>query len=222
MHMPISRSLALVSALFVAGCNAPGERDPATPPLDYFCARGLDFMDIFEINLSAGTGLFAAAAVEPVRAGFGYYDASKFGMQGRSCGVWEEDRKELCLVLSNLGWWRKQPCTGNGYLFDPDEFRRAHYMPDASEPGRKPFYEEWGWTTRLEDWERPWLDVNVEAHVLFIGVDVGISVQDTFDFVLGIFGVDTISHDDFAAEPELETEPATRSGPPISRPPLTD
>ncbi|MBL8768375.1 MAG: hypothetical protein JNL94_13455, partial [Planctomycetes bacterium] len=70
--------------------------------------------------------------------------------------------------------------------------------------------------------ERPWLDVNVEAHVLFIGVDVGISVQDTFDFVLGIFGVDTISHDDFAAEPELETEPATRSGPPISRPPLTD
>lgn len=222
MHMPFLRTLALSSALLVTGCNAPGERDPATPPLDYLTARGLDFMDILELNVSAGTGLFVAAAVEPVRAGFGYYDASKFGMQGRSCGTWEEDRKELCLVLSNLEWWRKEPCCGNGYLFDPNEFRRAHYMPDASEPGRKPFYGEWGWTTRFEDWERPWLDVNVEAHLLFVGVDVGISLQDTLDFALGIFGVDTISHDDFAAEIVTETAPAERSGPSLSRPPLTD
>ncbi len=217
MRRPLS-GIVLPSLLLVAsGCNAPGARDQSTPELGYFCARGMDFLDILEFNVGAGTGLHASAGVEPIRVGLGGYKSTKAGMMGRSIGTWDESRNELFIGLHDLVCWEKRPCYGNGYLFTHDETHRRNVLPDADETERPTFYEDWGWATRYEDWEKPWLDVSAEVHLLFVGVDAGFSIQETLDFLLGIFGVDSVSHDDHEPVPEdyAGEEIATESTPVI-------
>lgn len=195
-------ALALVaSTLLTTGCNAPGARDPAAGRLSYPAARAYDFMDMFELNVGAGTGLHVAAAVEPIRVGYGYTEACRMGMMGRAAGVWDESRQELFVGLHDLLTWEKSPCCGTPFLFDPDAL---HYANDTREPEnytRVPFYSNWGWITRYEDWEKEWLDVAVEAHLLFVSLDVGFSPQEMVDFVLGLAGVDCVSQDDYQANP---------------------
>jgi len=204
----------LIVALLLAsaaplGCNARGPRSPDVPELGYFSARGYDFVDMFEFNLGAGPGLFAAAEVTPIRAALGWTDTSRIGFMGRAGGTWEEYRAEIIEILH----WHKKPCYGNGYLFTEETIHRTNFLtgidvreshdtrPILSNTKRMPFYEEWGWTTRYQDWERPWMDVDVEATIIFFSVDVAVSPQEIGDFLLGIFGVDAISHDDKIAVP---------------------
>ena len=212
MTRPAFAPAALLFAL--AACNAPGPRDESAPPLPYLEARGADLLDVFEFDVGAGTGLFAAAAVEPVRVGYGWYASRKLGLMGRAVGSWREERRELFVGLHDLLRWRKEPAFGNGWLFTPDEIHRSSADPGADETGfHRAFYKEWGWTTRIEDIERPWLDVNAELHLFFVGIDVGFSPQELADFLFGWFGVDAISQDDRRAAPEDVVEPvADESG----------
>lgn len=196
----------LLTSLFVtlAGCNAPGPRSsPPSNPLGYLPARGADLMDLFELNVGAGTGLFVGAAVEPIRFGGGKYDASKLGMDGRCVGTWEEQREEIFMIHA-INWWRKQPLAGNAYLFDPEAMRRFNPSRAPDDFTRPRFYEPWGWVLRMNDWEKPWLDVGVEANLIFFNLDVGFSPQETVDFLLGIFTVDVVSRDDYCAVPVEE------------------
>lgn len=203
----VSFALVACALLSAAGCNAPGKRAGDTAPLEYWPARGYDFMDMFWLNVSAGPGLHAAAAVEPVRIGFGTYEASKAGMMGRAFGTWEEERDEFWLGLHDLLCWCKKPCCGNRYLWTPEVIHRHSHVRESSDNTRLRFYEKWNWTTRYEDWEKPWLDLTLQAHLLYVGLDLGFSVQQAADFVLGLFTVDAVSHDDFAAKTEgLEYE----------------
>src|SRR5690606_11463791 len=90
-------ALAAALLLATAGCNAPGARSQDVPELGYLQARSADLLDLFELNVGAGTGLHFAVALEPIRVSYGHYEASKFGMQGRSVGTWDETRSELFL-----------------------------------------------------------------------------------------------------------------------------
>ncbi len=206
------RRTALVIASFVCllycstGCNAPDSRSPDVPKLSYGQARAFDLMDILEINVSAGVGLLATVAVEPIKVGYGYYQASKAGMMGRAAGTWDECRKEVFVGLHHLNAWHKRPCRGNGFLFTPEALHRRHWQRDPNDTTRLRFYEEWGWTTRYEDIENHWLDVSAEVHLLFVGLNVCLSPQELFDFLLGLCTVDSVSHDDREAVPEGVTE----------------
>lgn len=193
----IVRPVVAATLLFTAiGCNAPGERDHVEK-LSYPAARGFDFLDMFEMNVAGGVGLHAALEITPIRVTYGYYDVTKMGTMGRSCGVWDEVRKEAFVAHTFL-YWQKQPCVGNGFLFDPDELHRECKHRDADDHSRRRFYEAWDWTTRYEDWERPWLDLGIEAHALFVGAELGFSPQECADFFLGLVMVDSVSHDDWA------------------------
>ncbi|MFG0319454.1 MAG: hypothetical protein ACF8XB_19445 [Planctomycetota bacterium JB042] len=200
---PPLRAAALAAGLLLPafGCNAPGPRSQDVPELGYLEARGADLLDIFELNVGAGTGLHFAAAVEPIRVSYGHYEASKFGMQGRSVGTWDETRSELFVGLHQLLCWEKTPCWGNGFLFTPEELHRHSHERDQNEYDHLRFYQAWGWTTRYEDWEKPWMDVGVELFLFCFGVEVGVSPHETCDFLLGLFAVDAASHDDHAAVP---------------------
>jgi len=206
-------------SLAAAGCNAPGARSGDTPELNYFAARGLDLMDILELNVGAGTGLLASVAVEPIKVGYGYYQSSKFGMMGRACGTWDECRNELFIGLHHLNSWHKRPCFGNSFLFTEEALHRGNRLRDPEDHSRMRFYEEWGWVTRFEDHEKHWLDVGAELHLLFLGVDATFSIQETFDFVLGIFTVDAISHDDYESKVEDVLTEDFRSNPKRDLPP---
>ena len=202
------RPLLVTAALFAVGCNAPGERSHEAGPLSYPAARGFDFLDIFEMNVAAGVGLHAALEVTPIRIAYGYYDATKFGMMGRSFGTWEELRKDFWVIHTFL-YWTKEPCWGDAYLFDPEELRRFCQQRDPDDHSPLRFYDRWCWTTRYEDWERPWLDLVIEAHPLFVGAEIAVSPQELADFFLGIFKIDTISHDDW--------KPAPRDAAPVAK-----
>ncbi len=215
------RSVAMATALFAAaGCNAPLEREHDAGKLSYPAARAYDFMDMFEVNLAGGVGLHAAAEITPIRVSYGYFDVTKMGTMGRSFGIWDELRKEFFFIHSFM-YWQKQPCFGNRYMFDPDELHRINSSRNEDDHSRYRFYETWGWTTRYEDWERPWLDLVLEAHLLFVGAELGFSLQECADFALGIICVDTVSHDDWNPTPSPD-EPVSIIGqgaPPTFRPP---
>jgi hypothetical protein len=216
MHRQRIPSVAplLVSALLAAGtlgCNARGPRSPDVPELGYFSARGYDLMDVVELNLGAGTGLHAAAEVAPARVAYGWTDTSRAGLMGRGIGSWDEYRAEM-FVGQGLLHWHKDPCRGNAYLFTEETIHRMNFESFPREPGdkatpvldrnkRATFYEQWGWTTSYQDWERPWADVTAETTLIFVSVDVAVSPQELFDFLFGIFGVDAISHDDHVPMP---------------------
>ncbi len=218
------RSFFLAATLGIAavGCNAPLERTHSNGHLSYAAARGYDFMDMFEVNVAAGVGLQAAVEITPVRVAYGYYDVTKMGTMGRSCGVWDEVRKEFFFVHSFM-YWEKQPCYGDDFLFDADEMHLKNQQRGVKDHTRERFYEKWDWTTRYEDWERPWLDCVLEAHALFLGAELAFSPQECADFFLGIIGVDTVSHDDWrAADRALEPVSIPGQGaPPTFDPPPT-
>ncbi|MEE3326859.1 MAG: hypothetical protein VX252_05970 [Myxococcota bacterium] len=188
-----------------SGCNAPGPRTGDAPKLPYFQARAYDLLDIVDVNFGAGTGMLAAVAVEPLRVGLGTYESTRIGTFRRSVGIWDEDRKEF-FMIHELNKWEKEPHLGNGYLFTPTELHRHNKPRDPKDYSRSTFYEKWGWTARYQDWERPWLDVDVNVHLLFVGVAIGVSPQEAVDFALGIFGIDVVSHDDYGPAPEIRVD----------------
>lgn len=192
--------LAVLSLVLLVACNAPGPRSVDVAALPYGKARAYDFMDMFDFSLGAGAGLHLAGAIEPFRVGYGYYDASKFGMMGRAAGKWEEKRQEFFLI-HDINCWEKTPCCGDGYLFDQETIHPRNFIREPEPYTREPFYANWGWVTRWHDWERQWLDVVVQGHLLFVSFDVAFSPQEMMDFLLGFGGVDTISHDDFEPVP---------------------
>ncbi len=200
------------------GCGAI---DPVTnrEHLGYFPARIYDMLDILELNVAVDSqaSLYAIVAVDPVMVGGGIYDAEKVGMDGRCVGQWSEKRAAIGLGPEAFVRYEKNPNWGNRYLKD------AEYAPHKNMVTMMrgdPFYEEWGMNLLIFDHEHRILDVTVEVNVLFLGIDVGVSLLEIADFVFGFLSIDVSSDDEWGAprpvhqvpfyynDPETTAEPS--------------
>jgi len=198
--------LLALAALATSGCSTQYATTDCPPfcggeRLTYPMARALDFVDMFELNMGVGQGLHAAAEIAPFRIGYGFTETYRGGVMNRAAGSWKESRKEFWL-LQNFLCWEKDPCCGNTYLFDPCTQTTHSAYRDVAEEHPLARWEAWDWTTRFEDEEKDWLDFGFEATLGFLAVDAYVSPRETADFLLGIFMVDTVSHDDYRANPK--------------------
>lgn len=210
----IFAALAL-GALILAGCSSTaGPDEHGRVPLGYLPARMYDFLDIFKVNASLdhGFNLYLVGSIEPFALGGGYYDSEKLGFDGRKVGRWSEERAEIGLLIESFAKYEKTPLRGNRYLFD------EAYSPfrNTWDTEGNYFYEKLGMTCGYLDTEHRFLDIMVECHLVNLGLDLGVSVQETIDFLAGIACVDVVSDDDwenpgfkghpwpFFPEPELE------------------
>lgn len=185
--------LVLILSCLCAGC---GTTDPVTQreTLGYVPARFYDFLDIMQLNLGidSNVSLFASVAVEPIALGGGLYESQKVGMDGRKVGQWKETRAEMNLAIESYVRYEKVPNWGNRYLKD------AFYSPHKNVlKGKEVFYEEWGFSHRLWDHENRFLDISAEVHLIALGLDIGVSLVETLDFIAGLIGLDVISDDDW-------------------------
>jgi len=148
----------------------------------YLKDRALDLADIIQFDLSFGDGwLVNAHATKWLQAGGGYLNHGiRWGLLKRAYGTWSDDRVEGGLAAGfNLYWVdiTRIPIWGTSTLFE-HEF--AYEGPDY-----------------LSNHDRHWSDVGLNAHVAFLGANVGVSVFELVDAALG-----------FAAFPSLWAGPA--------------
>jgi len=201
------RSLALVLFILPAvfGCQATHQGCGCPEPcvgqkLDYWSARGLDALDMVELNVGFGQGLHAAAEIAPLRIGYGFSDVHRTGTMNRAVGTWAESRKEFWLLRDVLVW-QKEPCCGNGYLFDTCHIPVRNALDEELDFSPLAWPDDEGWTTRMDDHEKNWGDFGVEATLGFLAVDAFVSPREVLDFALGIFTLDGVSYDDFGSAP---------------------
>lgn len=190
---PYAALLSVCLLTLFAGC-ASTSHEAGPTRLNYFEARWWDFMDMFELNLGVDSqaSLFVAAAVEPVAVGGGLFEGQKIGTDGRLCGIWTEKRAEIGLLVDGFVQYEKLAQAGNDYLRD------AYYCPFKNTLlGNGEFYDDWGFTPRIDDHERRLIDLSAEVHLIALGLEVGVSPVEILDFVVGIFGCDVISNDDW-------------------------
>ena len=136
--------------------------------------------------------------------GGGLFESYKLGFDGRCFGTWKESKAMIGLGPEVFVRYEKVPLHGNRYLKD------ASYKPHRSnvaEGKSNLFYVEWGMARRIFDHEKRIGDVTVEANVLAFGLDVSVSLLETFDFIAGLFGIDVISDDDWVAPRPDRTVP---------------
>ncbi len=179
---------------FSSGCSTV-DHSKGQGTLGYAPARFYDFLDILELNLGIDSkfSLFAVGSVEPIAVGLGLYESEKFGFDGRMAGQWKESRAEVDLAIESFVQYKKEPGWGNRYLFNP------YYSPfeNKVEGDDEFLFYRWGFSQRLYDHERRFLDITAEAHLLVIGVDIGVSPIELMDFLFGLFTIDVISDDDW-------------------------
>ena len=203
-------ALALVAA---TGCSATrathysevGCPDSCTgtgEPLTYGLARGLDFLDMFELNVGVGRGLHAAAEIAPFRIGYGFSDTKRAGFMHRATGSWSESRQEFWL-LQDFVKWDRSPCCGNAYMYDPCRWKGTNVYRDLDYEDPLARYADWGYVNRFDDHEKHWLDTGFEATLGCVTLDAFISPCEVLDFFLGWGMVDVISRDDYHANPEI-------------------
>ncbi len=204
MKIKILFATLIAFALAAAGCSSL-DPESGRSHLGYIPARFYDLLDIVELNVGFNPGInsYIVGAIEPLAVGVGHYRSEKYGMDGRLLGHWTEKRSEIDLLLDSFIQYQKTPRTGNGYLFDSTYHPFQNNLATSKNYG---FWtlKDWGMTTRFFDDEKHFLDVSAEVHFLSIGIDVGFSLKETFDFAAGILGVDAISNDDWA--PLLPTD----------------
>jgi hypothetical protein len=225
MNREIALLTLLVLALFLPfmGCST-SKAQYTDEDLGYIPARFYDIMDIIELNVGfdSMTSIYVNVLVEPLALGaVGWYECEKFGMDGRIFGQWTEKRFEINLIDSVIRY-NKTPNWGNRYLFNEDYSPHSNSLPPKdtfaglglllfgglgpfiessaqhqADPEENLFYKRWGMTSRLGDTERWYFDIAAEVHLLFVGVEVGVSLTEIFDFATGILGIDAVANDDW-------------------------
>lgn len=199
------RTLVALGSLVLALAAAPGCR--TVPPrgthaLPYYKARWRDLQDVVEINVQSGTsGALLSLGIWPATLGMGEYTMHKFGMEGRSSGIWTESRVESPLLMFD---YTKDPVRGNTDLFDQRRFPRGldieELEPEESilfrlfRPTTMELYPVW------DSNEKSWLDAWVEVNLFFVGARIGIRPREIVDLLLGMVTIDTVSQDDWEAD----------------------
>lgn len=195
----------------------------------YLTNRGNDFLDIFHCKFTFGPGALVSARItKGLAGGLGMLlNVQKYGLKGRGVGHWEEYRIEGGLTALGAPFYFKEVrrtfVSGNHYLKEdietPQEKKTRIYPVSLS-----------GWiplkTGDLETDDpnanlanvnafvrdrRP-TEVGVTAHVLFVGVDMGVDLIEVADFLAGLVGIDiqgddTHSHNPQTKQKKLEKKP---------------
>jgi len=186
------------------------------PSCGYLRDRLKDTADIIPISVSSGPGLYAGVrATGLVGTGIGYAKVSRAGLIRRrwfrytpplskfsNFRTWDETTKGWIIT-----WYRdNDPEPGAGNRIYPDfKFTSmlgmnligmGPYIEDKSTKGGYRYHQD---LSSL-------LDVEVDAHILLVGVRMGISPLQMVDWLLGWFTLD-IGNDDYSKHfPETEEE----------------
>ncbi len=142
---------------------------------------GLDFADIFTLNVGAGkAGPFLlhgnVHATKYAELGWGSWSGYKAGLLGRAWGIWREER--------HLGY----PLPSFALLPVQNYHVTACRIPYC---GTKTLADKAmsirGYDINLDE-NRHWSDLGFSLHVIGVGLDAGLSPYEAVDFVLGFFG----------------------------------
>jgi len=159
--------------------------DPVVP-LGWLLSRCYDFVDMFGITFSNGTGYqLNVRATKLVQLGIGdIASVEKYGFYGRKFGLWQEDRMELGIGPIYWNRFKKHALNGGDFFQD--------WIPHDQE------YDDTD-TGHLND--RGWTEFGFTIHFL-IGLEVYVDAIEILDFAIGWFPsflvgypVD-LSHDD--------------------------
>jgi len=200
-----------ISLAIITGCQSDNAQSDRIP-LGYFSARGHDFLDILRLNGGVSenpNNFLAVLSVEPLAVGGGVYTSQKLGIDGRRVGCWTEERIEVALLIDCLLKYKKTPLRGNRYLFDGMYAPLVNRMDDESLA-----FSRWGMTHRLFARERKPLDLTVEAHLVFAGLEIGLSPVEALDFLAGLVTIDAISNDDWVNPRGWYTSPLAEGAAP--------
>ena len=136
--------------------------------------RGSDFLDMLSLQFGFGFGLHANAhATRAAQVGFGWAAVSRFGLDGRQCGLCNESKAEFSLMP-----------------FTMETFRRSNAFGGFTDY-RIP--EDCATLYRLH---RDYTGVGAEATVGIINAGGEVHPGEVLDFVVGFLGLD-LSSDDY-------------------------
>jgi len=145
----------------------------------YWGNRRDDLQDILRLNGGVGPGLALHGRISRVpQLGAGYYNGMKWGIVGEEYGQWYEHRMDANVIT---GWGVSERTRVLGNITN-----HPHTI------GRKC---EWS----LGDNNRRWGELELNAWLIFVGVEAGVDVIEALDFVTGIFDID-LTDDDNAGE----------------------
>ena len=160
----------------------------------YFTDLGLDFMDIFTLNVGAGKPgpylvQYNAHLTKYAEIGHGSWSGYKAGLLGRGFGIWREERHMGvvpaggALAFGGIPWL---PTVSLGPV--QNHYEDVCRVPYCGTPelADKHLVAR-GYNINLDD-NRHWSDIGASLHVLAVGLDVGVSPYEALDFVFGLAG----------------------------------
>ena len=143
----------------------------------YFLSRWYDLLDIVDFSVGAGPGfLVNGHATKVAQFGFGYSDAYRVGLRGRSAGVWREKRLEA--GVSILYWQKVKRERITGWV--------ENFRSDKMDLDTAAVYQN--------NNDRSFTGIGATIHALIL-VDVNVRPAQAADFVLGWFGIDVLDDD---------------------------
>lgn len=182
--------IAWIVLLTAAGCMSTPEQDKMfrheidresglVHLASYLKDVGLDFADIFTIDVAAGkAGPYLvqaeAYATKYLAAGLGSWSGYKAGLLGRAFGVWREERH-----LGALGGFAVGPVQ-NYYV----DVCRIPYCGTPTLADKQLIAH--GYDIDLDEY-RHWADIGASLHVVALGADVAVSPYEAIDFLKGLF-----------------------------------
>jgi hypothetical protein len=174
--------LAVCGLLAVAGCKSPNLKD-----------RMDDSAEILRCNVGWGPGLLVNAHVTRCLAlGAGAYDARRFGFRNGHGWIWDERRYDTNLVIPIWGWEDVDSVYYGGMPVTPIRGDDLDRLPPGEDPGGLRWAQM---PLTLNDRNRGWLEVSANAHLIWVGIDLGLDVGELVDYLLGWVGVDLAGDD---------------------------
>ncbi|MFG0318923.1 MAG: hypothetical protein ACF8XB_16745 [Planctomycetota bacterium JB042] len=163
----------------------------------YFKDVGLDFLDIFTLNVGAGKPgpylmQYNFHATKYAEIGHGSWSGYKAGLLGRGFGIWREERHMGVIPAGGAGLgfanvlWAWFPTVSLGPI-------QNHYEDVCRIPycGTKTLADKHlvarGYNINLDE-NRHWADIGASMHFLAVGLDVGVSPFEAFDWLFGFIG----------------------------------
>jgi hypothetical protein len=198
---PKTLASLLLLAVTLTAAPARAESRVATvclAPFRYLGARGLDLLDVVELNVGAGRGVKADVKYAVHFFGFGEVRSHRLGIMDRRAGVWREVDTELCLFPVSLlaypvGWGAR--AVGASRTAWYAEFIAVDGTAGFQHLDRKELNGEYGflWKDTVSGYRHTrWGDsfpIGAEVH-LYVGARAAARPLQLVDFFTSLVGVD--------------------------------